>query len=56
MPRVSSGAITELPRLIPSTSTVASSGGTIPCPASVASSRTAAIDEWNSQVTSAARR
>ena len=46
----------ELPRLTPSTSTVASSCGTIPRLASVAKRSTAAIDEWKSQVSSAASR
>ena len=54
--RVSSGAMTELPRLTPSTSTMPSSGGMKPRPASATSSSTAAMLEWNSQVMSAASR
>ena len=54
--RVRRGAMTELPRLTPSTSTMPSSGGMKPRPASVTSRSTAAIEEWNSQVVSAAMR
>ncbi|MCY1311071.1 hypothetical protein D9M70_613340 [compost metagenome] len=54
--RVSKGAMIELPRLTPSTKTMPSSGGTKPRPASVTIKSTAAIEEWNSQVTMAASR
>ena len=55
-PRVSIGAMTEEPRLTPSTSTTPSSGVIRPRPASVAISSTAAMEDWNSQVISAASR